>query len=413
MLNKNIAVSGKVHLLTAVISLLFLGVVYAWSIFRTPLQQLLPNITSTDLSLTFTLSMIFFCLGGLLSSCVDRFLGIRGKILFAMTVIVIGLLLMSTLHTQSSAAALKIHLYYGVLLGCGVGFAYIPIISTTVKKFPNKAGLVSGILTMSYGFGSITIGIFVNKLEQIYGITASFFLLALIFILPLAITACILNLEVKENKNETANKKTFNTTETFNTTTDKSDFSPKQMLTHKFFIGFAIWDILICSVAFLIISNAAQISQYFGAPAVIGLVITLANGIARIIFGKIFDSKGRKAAMLGGSFALFFAGLFFILGLKFNITATGIMALILMGAAFGSTPSISSAVIKQQFGSRYYSTNLSIINLQIAISASLSSIFQNYFKAESAQSFASIYTLILIFGIFAIYVSIILKKFER
>ncbi len=413
MLNKNISVSEKVYLLTAVISLLFLGVVYAWSIFRTPLQQLLPSITSTDLSLTFTLSMIFFCLGGLLSSFVDKFLDIKGKILFAMTAIVIGLLLMSTLHTQSSVAALKIHLYYGVLLGCGVGFAYIPIISTTVKKFPNKAGLVSGILTMSYGFGSITIGVFVNKLEQIYGITTSFFLLALIFILPLTITAFILNLKVKKNKDKNANNKTFNITKTSNIITDKSDFSPRQMLTHNFFIGFALWDILICSVAFLIISNAAQISQYFGAPAVIGLVITLANGIARIIFGKIFDSMGRTTAMLGGSFALFFAGLLFILGLKFNITTMGIIALILTGAAFGSTPSISSAVIKQQFGSRYYSTNLSIINLQIAISASLSSIFQSYFKAESAQSFAAIYTLILVFGILTIYVSIILKKFER
>ncbi len=413
MFNKNTAVSGKVHLLTAVISLLFLGVVYAWSIFRTPLQQLIPSITSTDLSLTFTLSMIFFCLGGLLSSCTDKFFGIRGKILFAMAVIVTGLLLMSTLHTKTPLAALQIHLYYGVLLGCGVGFAYIPIISTTIKKFPDKAGLISGILTMSYGFGSITIGIFVNKLEQTYGITTSFFVLALLFILPLTITSYILSLGVKENKDESANQNNFNTTKNFNEAIDKSDFSPKQMLQHKFFTYFIVWDILICSVAFLVISNAAQIAQYFDAPAVIGLVITLANGIARIIYGKIFDARGRMAAMLGGSFALFFAGLLFILGLQFSITTAGILALILTGAAFGSTPSISSAVIKQQFGSHYYSANLSIANLQIAISASLSSIFQIFFKAHSAQSFAAIYALILVFGIFAVYISIVLKKFER
>ena len=51
-------------LVLGVILLLFLGLIYGWSIFRSPLQSEF-GWTDSQASLTFSISMMTFCLGGL------------------------------------------------------------------------------------------------------------------------------------------------------------------------------------------------------------------------------------------------------------------------------------------------------------------------------------------------------------
>lgn len=53
-----------VYLFTGMALLLFLGLIYAWSIFKAPFSEIYPQWSIPQLTLTFTISMIFFCLGG-------------------------------------------------------------------------------------------------------------------------------------------------------------------------------------------------------------------------------------------------------------------------------------------------------------------------------------------------------------
>ena len=55
--------------------LLFCGLIYAWSLFRTPFQVIFPQWSVSQLSMTFTVSMVFFCLGEM---CIrDRIMTVR------------------------------------------------------------------------------------------------------------------------------------------------------------------------------------------------------------------------------------------------------------------------------------------------------------------------------------------------
>ena len=45
-----------------VLVLLFAGLVYAWSVLASPIKVFFQEWSSTELSFTFTLCMMFFCL---------------------------------------------------------------------------------------------------------------------------------------------------------------------------------------------------------------------------------------------------------------------------------------------------------------------------------------------------------------
>ena len=71
-----------VYAIVGVIVLLFAGLVYAWSVLSTPIGAEFTGWTKAQLSLTFTLVMILFCIGsllcGLLAGKLSAFTGNSG-----------------------------------------------------------------------------------------------------------------------------------------------------------------------------------------------------------------------------------------------------------------------------------------------------------------------------------------------
>lgn len=93
--------------------------------------------------------MAFFCIGQI--SC--GFVGARMK---PRTGIWLGgtLLLAGFVVSARMSSIAMLYLGFGVLGGFGSGFAYIAVMSSVVKWFPEKRGLVSGILLMGFGLSS-------------------------------------------------------------------------------------------------------------------------------------------------------------------------------------------------------------------------------------------------------------------
>ena len=71
-----------IYLATGVVSMLFAGILYAWSILKAPLSAEF-GWTGAQLALNFTLTMSFFCIGGLLGAQISKRLGHRIALIIA------------------------------------------------------------------------------------------------------------------------------------------------------------------------------------------------------------------------------------------------------------------------------------------------------------------------------------------
>ena len=60
--------------------------------------------------------------------------------------------------STTGASPATLYLGFGVLCGLGAGFAYNAVMSTMSLWFPDKQGLISGILLMGFGLSSFIIG---------------------------------------------------------------------------------------------------------------------------------------------------------------------------------------------------------------------------------------------------------------
>lgn len=151
------------HLGTATLALLFLGLIYAWSIFRAPFSEMFPDWSVSQMSLTFTISMIFFCLGGFAGGLMSKKMSVRGRFIISAVMLFIGFFAVSMVDAAKPAFSLiMLYVFYGVFGGGGVGFAYNTVIGTLNKWFPDKVGLASGIMLMGFGLGGLVLGSIVN-----------------------------------------------------------------------------------------------------------------------------------------------------------------------------------------------------------------------------------------------------------
>jgi OFA family oxalate/formate antiporter-like MFS transporter len=186
-----------VQLTIGIIMLLFWGLLYAWFIFRTPLQIVFTSWTTYNLSLAFTISMASFCVGVLISGRLSR--RIKGKTIGLIVAVMLfcGFFGVSRLSPNSPQASLVLlYIFYGVLCGAGVGIGHNGALGTVTKWFPDRPRLAIGILMMGFGSGGIALGSAVDSLIRGIGLFDAF--LALAISVSLVIAGCSWLLEEPE-----------------------------------------------------------------------------------------------------------------------------------------------------------------------------------------------------------------------
>ena len=142
---------------------LCLGAAYVYSVFLTPLQREF-GWTRSELSVAFTLSIAFIAMGVLVGG---RWQDRRGPAVVSLA----GALLFSAGIFLSRYTDSLAWLYgcYGVVVGLGSGIGYTCPLSVGMKWFPERRGLVTGMMVMGYGAGGAVIAPLAGYLIQRFG----------------------------------------------------------------------------------------------------------------------------------------------------------------------------------------------------------------------------------------------------
>ena len=156
---------------------LALGSLYAWSVFVSPLEAEF-GWTRTQTSWVFTIAIVTFALSFVLAGRIQDVRGPRICALTGATLVGLGFILAS--FTSSLP---YLYVSFGFVVGLGNGFGYATPVPVGSKWFPDKRGLVVGLMVAGYGGGSAIFGPVATALIERVGWQSTFRILGVILFL--------------------------------------------------------------------------------------------------------------------------------------------------------------------------------------------------------------------------------------
>lgn len=231
-----------------------------------------------------------------------------------------------------------LYIGFGVICGFASGFSYNAVLATVGKWFPDKQGLISGILLMGFGISSFLIG----KLYQVCTPDAigawrrSFIVLGVVSAVVMAICGFFLEKPGKDFAPPAAasvKKKYVNPV--------AMEAGTGEMLKKPAFWLYYLWAILLSAAGLALVSQASAIAKEVGPTVSIGTITTVVglisifNGIGRVILGGLFDKVGRSGTMQTVNVLFVVTGIVLIAALKMQSFPVLVAGFIIGGLAYG------------------------------------------------------------------------------
>lgn len=357
------------------------GAIYAWSVFTGPLKMAVEDggygFTNSQTQLVFSAELgawaAMVAVGGWLQSRV----GPRKTAMLAGLVLGSGYILGGLLGDTFWAQFVCI----GLIGGAGVGFGYVVPIAVGVKWFPDKKGLITGLAVAGFGFGATMWVKFAGGFKAflwlgggyggllktvsvlgLSGVQSVFFLYGLVFLVLIFLGSRVM-------VNPPAGYAPNGWTPALSAAqTGAVEYTRREMVrTPQYYILSSIFTcsgmagvMVIGSIALfgadkLVASGYATADEAKLITGTAAALLSVFNGLGRIVWGGVSDRIGRRMALLlmcciQGSVLLMF----------FNIggTALGLtVGACIVGFNYGGNFALFPAATADLFGNKNVGTN--------------------------------------------------------
>ncbi len=389
------------YVFIGIVLFLFLGMLYAWSLFIAPLEKDF-GWTRAQTSLIFTISIIFFCLGGIAGGF------ITGKKSPGFTTLVSAVFLLCGFVASSKINSLTgIYVTYGVISGFGIGLSYNAVISTVTRWFPDKPGAISGFLLMGFGLGGMLLGSTANELIKAIGWRETFLLLGIAFGIIVFIGSRFLVLPPSDYVFPKASAKLKNAESM------TMEINSSFMIKRPTFWIYLVWSILSTAMGLALIGHAAPFANDLKATASLAAfgvgLVSVCNGLGRVSLGAICDRIGLKKTMtiINTTYIIAIAILISAAVSK-NITLL-LVGFMFTGLSYGGVPTMNTVFANSFYGKKYFAQNLGLVNTSLIGAAFLGPYVAGTLRTATGSYLSTLYAM-LVLGTIAFIANFLIKR---
>ena len=387
--------SRIIKLIIGCVTLFAAGVIYAWSVLSGPFKTAFPLWSVSQLQLTFTLTLCTFCLGGLVSGLLAKKYSIRLRMLVAALLILTGFTVTGTMN----GSILLLYLGYGVMAGFGIGIVYNVVIAATNAWFPDKKGVATGALMMSFGFSALFFSKVSARLFDIPSVGWRNAYLALG-----AVIGGIILLAAFMVKAPADAKKAVQETET--------DVSTKDMIKRSSFWKLFVFFTLLAAVGSTAIGFGKNYFVSVGlnenAAITVAGLLSVMNGLGRLFSGFFYDKAGLRKTQFCTSFVAISAPLLALLAVILNSPVLGVVGLMLCAFSYGFSPTVSAAMVGGFYGMKHYHLNFPVLNLVLIPASFVSTLAGKLFEASGG--YLTTFIVLCAMSVLGLIVNVSIKK---
>lgn len=367
----NLPINRWLVLAAGIVINLCIGSAYAWSVYQKPLIALF-NWSTQETSLAFTLSCLLVPVAMIIAGKIQDSRGPKlvigsGGILFGLGII----------GTGFSNNLTFLYLTYGILGGLGIGAVYACTVANTVKFFPDKRGLASGLVVAGFGSGAVVIAPLSSALIEAYGVLSTFKILGLAYLIVICACTTLIKTAPPGYKPQG-----WNPPAPTAATLSGADKDWRSMLADpRFYILWAIY-LIGCVSGLMIIGHASPIGQEVIklSPATAAMCVgflALANTAGRIFWGWVSDKVGRYQTV---SMMFVLAGLMMASLTQVASFLPFVMVLMAIGLCFGGIMGIFPSITADVFGAKNLGMNYGIIFTAWGAAGLVGPLMAGYFK---------------------------------
>ncbi len=346
------------------------GTYYAFGVFFKPVLTEF-GWTRATISGAFSLSLIMHGLLGIVMGRLTDKLGPRIVMTFCGVLLGLGYLLMSQLGT-----IWQLYLFYGVIIGTGMGGAWVPLLSTVVRWFTRRRSMMSGIILAGTGIGALVAPPVANWLISTYDWRTSYIILGGLVLVVVVSAAQLLRRDPSQMGQvpygEDKGDKQGLTSETDGFSFKEAAYTRQFWVISAMFFcfGFALFVIMVH-----IVPHATELGISAASAATVLATIGGLAIIGRVTLGSAGDRIGNRQVFIIG-FILMSAALFWL------TPATQMWRLylfaVVFGFAHGGLGASESPLIARLFGLSSHGVIFGVTSLSFTIGAALGPFLAGY-----------------------------------
>lgn len=343
--------------------LLFLGLIYAYSVLLAPLKVEF-GWSVAQMTLVFALSICSFTLGSLAVGPLVRAKKNAVALLAGAAMLAAGFL--GTAFASGGAALYMAYAAYGVAASFGIGWVYNVVIPTVTSWFPDKCGFAQGVCLMGFGAGGFVLGPVATQLYSVLPWRGTLVGFAVVFAALVAGSAAVLKAPGDAEASELAALAAGAGDADAAEVADDRFVSSGQMLRTPTFWLLYTFLFMLGSIGMGITGIGRELPLSLGASdlaaaVVIGFV-NVGSGVGRLSCGIALDKLGRHRTMRIIGFGGTVAPVVMIASLLSGSLAVQAVACLLTGMSWGAAVVTMPFVSRTEWGQANMAQNMAMVN---------------------------------------------------